>query len=171
MNPHSIQALADEVRHSRVKVKKHVLYVPLDRPAVRNTLHSAAHHELGRVFDAYDADPELRVATSSGLRPSSSGRAGERGQFVSANARHSYCRHENGCRRAEESGRGSCRPFKARADGGSTQGSAPLPSTLGYIPAAASRLKVFAIFPNTGVMHSTLERIFGRVRFYESADS
>ena len=33
----------------------------------------------------------------------------------------------------------------ARA-GDPTQGSAPPPSTLGYIPAAASRLKVFAIF-------------------------
>ena len=35
----------------------------------------------------------------------------------------------------------SCRPFRARLGGGSTWGSAPPPSTLGYVPAAASRLR------------------------------
>ena len=40
--------------------------------------------------------------------------------------------------------RRSCRPFRAHAGGDSTQGSAS-GSTLGYIPAAASRLKVLVI--------------------------
>ena len=44
--------------------------------------------------------------------------------------------------------------------GVSTQGSAAPGSTLGYIPAAASRLKVFAILPGTNVIHNTLERLF-----------
>ena len=37
----------------------------------------------------------------------------------------------------------SCRPFRARAGGGSYPGFRP--TSLGYIPAAASRLRVFVI--------------------------
>ena len=44
--------------------------------------------------------------------------------------------------------------------GDSTQGSAPPPSTLGHIPAAASRLKVFAVQPCINAMHHTLEGCF-----------
>ena len=41
----------------------------------------------------------------------------------------------------------SCRPFRARAGGDPTQGSAFV-FTLGYIPAAASRLKMLAVLPD-----------------------
>lgn len=43
-----------------------VLTITLDRPEVLNALHQAAHFELERVFDLYDADPALRVAIVTG---------------------------------------------------------------------------------------------------------
>ncbi len=44
--------------------------ITINRPQVLNALHPAAHHELGRAFDLYAADPSLRVAifTASGER-------------------------------------------------------------------------------------------------------
>ncbi len=47
--------------------------------------------------------------------------------------------------------RRSWRPFRTHAGGDSTQGSA-FGSTLGYIPAAASRLKVCAILPDMNLL-------------------
>ena len=72
-------------------------------------------------------------------------------QFRSMNGRHSQYRHENWYRRP------SCRPFRARAGGDSTQGSA-FGSTQGYIPAAASRLKMLAVLPDANEMANALER-------------
>ena len=66
MDPSSIRELAADLEHSAVRVDGSVLYVTLDRPALRNALHSAAHHELGRVFDTFSADRELRVAVIRG---------------------------------------------------------------------------------------------------------
>lgn len=43
-----------------------VLIVTIDRPEVLNALHPPAHRELARVFDDFDADPELRVAILTG---------------------------------------------------------------------------------------------------------
>ena len=43
-----------------------VLRVLIDRPEVMNALHPAAHDELAQVFDAYQNDDTLRVATLSG---------------------------------------------------------------------------------------------------------
>ncbi len=50
----------------------------------------------------------------------------------------------------------SRRPFRARAGGGDNPGFRLFGSTLGYIPAAASRLKMFAIFPDLDVVHITV---------------
>ena len=55
--------------------------------------------------------------------------------------------------------RGSCRPFRARPGGDSTQGCA-FGSTPGYIPAAASRLRAFAVLPGINVMRDILESHF-----------
>ena len=51
----------------------------------------------------------------------------------------------------------SRRPFRARAGGDSTQGSAR-GSTLSYIPAAAARLKVCVILSGANVMPNALRR-------------
>jgi len=40
--------------------------ITLDRPEVHNALHPAAHRELAEAFDAYAADPSLRVAIVTG---------------------------------------------------------------------------------------------------------
>jgi enoyl-CoA hydratase/carnithine racemase len=44
-----------------------VLTVTLDRPALLNALHPPAHEELSRVFDEFEADPELWVAIVTGV--------------------------------------------------------------------------------------------------------
>jgi enoyl-CoA hydratase/carnithine racemase len=44
----------------------HVFTVTLNRPEVLNALHAAANRELGGVFDAFEADPELWVAVVTG---------------------------------------------------------------------------------------------------------
>ena len=44
----------------------HVLTVTLNRPERRNALHADASHELGAVFDAFEANPALRVAILTG---------------------------------------------------------------------------------------------------------
>ena len=65
----------------------------------------------------------------------------------------SQYRHENGAA-------AFLPPFQGSSwVGDCTQGSV-FGSTLGYIPAAASRLKVFAISPDLNVMHDTLEGCF-----------
>jgi enoyl-CoA hydratase/carnithine racemase len=43
-----------------------ILTVTLDRPEVHNALHAAANRELGEVFDAFEADPELWLAIVTG---------------------------------------------------------------------------------------------------------
>lgn len=52
--------------HIRVEVDDGILTITLDRPAVLNALHLPAHIELSRAFDAYAADPALRVAIITG---------------------------------------------------------------------------------------------------------
>lgn len=49
-----------------VQTDGHVLEVTLNRPEVRNALHSPAHVELEEIFDAYFADPDLWVAIITG---------------------------------------------------------------------------------------------------------
>jgi crotonobetainyl-CoA hydratase len=44
----------------------HLLVVTINRPEVRNALHRAATDELDQVWNAYEADPDLRVAILTG---------------------------------------------------------------------------------------------------------
>lgn len=51
---------------ANTEVDGHVLTVVLNRPEARNALHADANHELGEIFDAFEADPALRVAILTG---------------------------------------------------------------------------------------------------------
>jgi crotonobetainyl-CoA hydratase len=44
----------------------HLLVVTIDRPDVRNAMHRAATDEMDAIWDAYERDPELRVAILTG---------------------------------------------------------------------------------------------------------
>jgi enoyl-CoA hydratase/carnithine racemase len=59
----------------KVEREGHLLVVTMNRPEVRNALHRAASDELDGVWDAYEADPDLRVAilTGAGDRAFSAG--------------------------------------------------------------------------------------------------
>jgi crotonobetainyl-CoA hydratase len=52
--------------HCRVERDGPVLTITIDRPAVLNALHPPAHRELAEAFDAFAADPVLRVAVITG---------------------------------------------------------------------------------------------------------
>jgi len=58
--------LQGSFEHLQVERDGPVLRVVIDRAAVMNALHPAAHDELARVFDGYHHDDTLRVATLSG---------------------------------------------------------------------------------------------------------
>ncbi len=49
-----------------VAAADHILTATINRPDQRNALHPAANHELGRVFDDFEADPSLWVAIVTG---------------------------------------------------------------------------------------------------------
>ena len=49
-----------------VAIDGHVMTVTLNRPERRNALHADASHELGAVFDAFEADPDLWIAIVTG---------------------------------------------------------------------------------------------------------
>lgn len=51
---------------STVTVEDHVMTVTLNRPERRNALHADASYELGALFDAFDADPNLWIAIVTG---------------------------------------------------------------------------------------------------------
>lgn len=51
---------------STVAIDGHVMTVTLNRPERRNALHADANHELGAVFDAFERDPDLRIAIVTG---------------------------------------------------------------------------------------------------------
>lgn len=55
-----------ETRFCKVETEGHVMTVTIDRPEMRNALHGEANFELGEVFDAYEADPNLWVAILTG---------------------------------------------------------------------------------------------------------
>ena len=44
----------------------HILTVTINRPEARNALNTDANFELGRIFDAFEADPDLHVAILTG---------------------------------------------------------------------------------------------------------
>ena len=50
----------------KVEVKDHVMSVTLNRPEQRNALHPPANHELGAVFDSFEADPDCWIAIVTG---------------------------------------------------------------------------------------------------------
>ena len=56
-------------------------------------------------------------------------------------------------------------PFQGSPGRGFHPGFRRSGSTLGYIPAAASRLKVFAMLPDINVMHNALECYFRKSPF------
>ncbi|MDQ7858681.1 MAG: enoyl-CoA hydratase-related protein [Armatimonadota bacterium] len=54
------------MRFCTVERDGHLIVVTLNRPEVRNALHREATDELDAVWDAFEADPELRVAVLTG---------------------------------------------------------------------------------------------------------
>jgi crotonobetainyl-CoA hydratase len=52
--------------HIRVEAEGPILWIVLDRPDVLNALAPQTHRELSAAFDAYAADPGLRVAVITG---------------------------------------------------------------------------------------------------------
>jgi acetyl-CoA C-acetyltransferase len=56
----------DSYENVLVERHGHVLEVTINRPQFRNALHPPANEELGEIFDAYFADPELWVAIITG---------------------------------------------------------------------------------------------------------
>lgn len=52
--------------YTRAEIQNQVLILTINRPEVRNALNPAAHNELARHFDAFEADPSLRVAIITG---------------------------------------------------------------------------------------------------------
>jgi enoyl-CoA hydratase/carnithine racemase len=55
-----------QTEFSKVTIDGHIMTVTFNRPERRNALHADANHELGAVFDAFDADPRLRLAIVTG---------------------------------------------------------------------------------------------------------
>ena len=49
-----------------IAIDGHIMTVTLNRPERRNALHADASHELGAVFDSFEADPELWIAIVTG---------------------------------------------------------------------------------------------------------
>ena len=64
-----------ETRFCTVALEGGVMTITLARPDQRNALHAEANHELGAVFDRFEADPAARVAiiTASGDKAFSAG--------------------------------------------------------------------------------------------------
>ena len=73
--------------------------------------------------------------------------------LVSMNPRIHHNAEKMGINGQNSRARASRRPFRAQAGGGTTQGSAPPPSTLGYIPSAASRLKMLVTWWDRELPH------------------
>lgn len=64
-----------EYQFSTVEQDGHILTITLNRPEMRNALHADASHELGEIFDRFEADPNLWIAilTGSGDKAFSAG--------------------------------------------------------------------------------------------------
>ncbi len=56
----------ESYEHAFVERRGRVLEVTINRPQFRNALHPPANDELGEIFDAYFADPDLWVAILTG---------------------------------------------------------------------------------------------------------
>lgn len=55
-----------QYEHSLVERDGRILKVTFNRPDKRNALHADANHELGRIFDEFEDDPELWIAIVTG---------------------------------------------------------------------------------------------------------
>jgi acetyl-CoA C-acetyltransferase len=64
--PRSAPAFRAAYDHVLVERSGHLLEVTINRPDARNSLPIDAHHELGSIFDAFEADPELWLAIITG---------------------------------------------------------------------------------------------------------
>jgi enoyl-CoA hydratase/carnithine racemase len=53
-------------QHSIVEVDGRVMTVTMNRPDLRNALHADASHELGRIFDEFERNPEVWIAILTG---------------------------------------------------------------------------------------------------------
>lgn len=55
-----------QTEFSSVAIDGHIMTVTFNRPERRNALHADANHELGAVFDAFERNPDLRLAIVTG---------------------------------------------------------------------------------------------------------
>src|SRR5258706_14485318 len=61
------EELPMDTRFCTVTLEDSVMTITLNRPEQRNALHAEANHELGAVFDAFEADPKARIAIVTGM--------------------------------------------------------------------------------------------------------
>ncbi len=64
--PKEITAFKKSYQFCTVERKGRILLVTINRPEVRNALHPPANDELEGIFNAYESDPDLRVAIITG---------------------------------------------------------------------------------------------------------
>jgi len=64
--PAPIPAFRPSYEHVLIERRGHLLEVTINRPDARNSLPIDAHHELGSIFDAFEADPDLWLAIITG---------------------------------------------------------------------------------------------------------
>ncbi len=64
--PKAIVNFKEKYQFCIVERKGRILLVTINRPEVRNALHPPANDELEGIFNAYERDPELRVAVITG---------------------------------------------------------------------------------------------------------
>ena len=55
--------------YSKVEIDGRLMIVTINRPEVYNACHPMANQELVDAFDAFHADPELWVASITGVHP------------------------------------------------------------------------------------------------------
>ena len=65
-SPYDPSSMPQDLEHIRYEKKGHVAYVTIDRPHVRNALHSYAYHELRRCWRDIGLDPDIYVGIVTG---------------------------------------------------------------------------------------------------------
>ncbi|HJN88216.1 MAG: enoyl-CoA hydratase-related protein [Dehalococcoidia bacterium] len=55
-----------DLKYVKYEKRGHIAWVTINRPEVRNALHVLAHHEMFKVWEDFDSDPNLRVAIITG---------------------------------------------------------------------------------------------------------
>ena len=64
--PKEITSFKEKYQFCKVERRGRILLVTINRPEVRNALHPPANDELEGIFNAYERDPDLRVAVITG---------------------------------------------------------------------------------------------------------